>query len=129
MDKNKQLIASFGYTRHVNSEGQPSKYDGDYYSYSLVLYDDRSFLYTFQYGRLEPRYEKETGNWEISEERLITYANKRQYTNFSDKEIEGAYTNRTIYLLKNNRLCDEIGAMCLQNRKGLPAWKLFKEYK
>ena len=125
----KETVSAFGYTRHVNSEGNPSKFDGDYYSYSLVLYDDKSYLYTFQQGRLEPRYEKESGSWEISGENLILSAKKRQYTNFSNKEIEEIYKGKTYYTLKERKLCDFTGKRCLEHRKGLPAWKLFSKYK
>ena len=128
MHKGKQFLASFGNTKHVNSEGQPSKYDGDYHSYTLVLYDDKTFLYTYQYGRLKPHYKKESGNWQISNETLITEATELQFTDFPTKEFVKGYKNKTIYILKNNRLCDEFANMCLQNRKGLPAWKLFKDY-
>ncbi|RLD66959.1 MAG: hypothetical protein DRI95_05705 [Bacteroidetes bacterium] len=128
-NKEKEMISAFGYTRHVNSEGNPSRFDGDYYSLSLVLYDDKSYLYTFQKGRLEPRYKKETGSWEISDVNLILSAKKRHNTIFSNKEIEKIYTGKTYYTLKEKKLCDFTGKECLENRKGLPAWKLFSEYK
>ncbi len=125
----KEMISAFGYTRHVNSEGNPSRFDGDYYSYSLVLYDDKSYLYTFQQGRLDPRYEKEMGSWEISDAKLILSAEKRQYTSFSKKEIEEIYKGQSYYKLKEKKLCDFTGKRCLEHQKGLPAWKLFSEYK
>ncbi len=72
----KEAVAVFGFANHLNSAGQPSKFDGDYYSYTLFLYDDKSFVYKFQNGRLKPRFEKELGIWEILGKKL-DYLRKR----------------------------------------------------
>ncbi|MBN1250789.1 MAG: hypothetical protein JXR51_00810 [Bacteroidales bacterium] len=69
---NDKVIAIYGYSTHLDSEGNPSRCDCDYYEYSLYLNQDYTFRYYYRNGRIKTMYaEINEGNWLIDENKLV----------------------------------------------------------
>lgn len=124
----KTCIAVYGFTSHVNPDGTPSRCDCDYIEYNLYLYDDMTFRYVFQNGRLEPKYETKTGNWKIKNKLLILEVSHRYYVALSAENVQETYLQHIEFETNNHFLCHVAGDICLQRRDGADVGELFLKF-
>ncbi len=128
MVQNKEVIAIYGFTSHVDEDGTPSRNDKRYIEYNLYLYDDYSFVHSFQKGRLSPKYEKMTGIWKIEGERLVLSVKERNYTDLMNKEVKESYLKKIEFTSSGYKLQEIFGDRQWERRQGLASNVLFDKY-
>lgn len=126
---NRTCIAIYGFTSHINSDGMPSKCDCDYFEYNLYLYNDMTFSYVFQKGRLEPKYETQTGNWETKNMHLILSVTKRYYVDLQGEKEQEKCLQLVEFEIDNKALCCRTANICLTKRQGVGINDLFLKFK
>jgi hypothetical protein len=81
--KSPEVISIFGYVKHVDVNGNPSRNDEEYHECSLYLYTDKTFMMIDQTGQLTPKYETKTGTWDIANEELVLQIKQMKSTKYS----------------------------------------------
>jgi len=128
MEINQEVIAIYGYSQHIDPDGRPSRNDSRYIEKNLYLYEDFSFKIIEQNGRLDPKYESKTGNWEIIEDELILHINQKHFIDFSNHNVTEPYTKIIKLIKKPNYLLEPVEEKKWEYQQGIRPEELFSKY-
>ncbi len=127
--KDKEPIAIFGFTQHIDDDGSPSRDDRRYISNNLYLYEKNQYMMTSQLGRLEIiYYESEWGSWKIEGEKILLKGDKREIKGFGSGEVSEKYSGLSIFT-KNNNSLEAIDGRIWSHQQGIGARELFEKHK
>jgi hypothetical protein len=126
--KSPEIISIFGYVKHVDVNGKPSRNDEEYHECTLYLYTDKTFIMIDQTGQLTPKYETKTGTWDIANEELVLQIKQMKSTKFpvlNNKNTNDFTALDGCIVLKNN-LSD--GTNIWEYRQGMRPDEIFSKY-
>ena len=128
MNKNNDLVATFGFVMHTDKYGMPSECDCDYIEMYFHLYTNKTFELHEQKGRITPKHVTKTGHWEVVEKALVLHIDYKLITNENGTAIkEEDYGN--ISLTKNNDGNITDGEYTWKHYKGHRFGEILEKYK
>ena len=123
----REVLAVYGFTSHLNMDGTPSKDDSRYKDHNLYLYDDYSFVYLLKKGKISTSYVKTIGTWKIRSGKLVVSVKERHYTDFINKVVKEKHIKRAEFKCENNKLIELSENREWERRQGIGVQELFEK--